>query len=910
MAHDCTLDDIAAALRYLDATDTSVWLRAGMAIKDEFGDAGFAVWDDWSQNDSRYQPKECRTRWKSFKGGAGRARVTIATILHLAFERGFELARPDLTEEQKAAFAAEQAQRRAQVAARHEQEQADMLRWYDAVAAACTRLAPHLKTVGNSPYLGKKRVSAHGALFAPCSFILHFHNFKVDILAGAEPTRQFFAQHDAAARKNMAFLYFKRGSILIPLHNAEGELRNLQIIYNDGKTKRFLTNGQKSGLSYLIPGERNDALLVCEGFATGASLAECTGLPVRVCFDATNLPVVAGQLGGDVPRIICADDDWETERDKGKNPGRYYAHQAAQQCGARVCWPVFAQREPGGCTDFNDLHLAEGAAVVRQQIEAAMTTEPILPGAPQQAGAPFEPTNNTPPDYLNDGPPPEAYGPESPAPSIAERPGLEQLLERYALAMPDAKVWDSRDKKVLKQGAFKTFVGAKVFNEWREHEQRRTVNLEDVQRLAAAAQKAGSGGLAMALRRYVYLYPSSTCWDTQIRAQVALGDLRNAIADCFDQWIKHPERQELPKENLVFDPTQKVDPATHINMFQGLSIVPQANLDACKNIRTMLWLLCNQDQDIYFWMLKWLAYPLQNLGAKMTTAVLMHSDVHGSGKSFFFDGVMREIYGEYCRTFGQAELESQYNDWISQSLFGVFEEVLSRSQRYSHTGTIKQLITGRKVRINQKYMQGWEENNHLNCVFLSNEQEPLPVEPSDRRLLVVWPEQKLLDDIQAGVEAELNNGGASAFYGYLLGYDCTGFNEHTKPPMTEAKRRLIELGRPAWEVFYDEWKNLRIDGLPYCACRVIDLYEVYKLWCRPRNENILSCNRFAGYMASKERRRQDMRYQQGSFSGKATFFLVGEKRETQTQEEWLAGCVTEFTRYLNGQKSAQEAKSA
>jgi putative DNA primase/helicase len=251
--------------------------------------------------------------------------------------------------------------------------------------------------------------------------------------------------------------------------------------------------------------------------------------------------------------------------------------------------------------------------------------------------------------------------------------------------------------------------------------------------------------LADAIGRYVYLYPSSTAWDSHTSQQVALSDLRNAIADCYDQWLKHPKRRNMPKENLVFDPTQQVVTGEYINTFRGLPLVPVRNDDACRNMRHMLWCLCNKNDEIFTWICQWLAFPLQHVGAKMQTAVLMHSRVHGSGKSFFFDGVMRAVYGEYCRTFGQAELESQYNDWISQALFGVFEEVLSRSQRYSHTGTLKQMITGEKVRINQKYMQGWEESNHLNCVFLSNEVEPLPVEPSDRRLLVIWKPVSMLN---------------------------------------------------------------------------------------------------------------------------------------------------------------------
>ncbi len=138
------------------------------------------------------------------------------------------------------------------------------------------------------------------------------------------------------------------------------------------------------------------------------------------------------------------------------------------------------------------------------------------------------------------------------------------------------------------------------------------------------------------------------------------------------------------------------------------------------------------------WLALWLAYPLQHVGAKMATAVLMHSEVHGSGKSLLFDGVMRPIYGEYGATLGQQQMESQYTDWQSNLLYGLFEEIFSREKKYSQTGTMKQMITATSTRIEKKFVSGWEEDNHMNCIFLSNELQPFPVEPSDRRFLVVW----------------------------------------------------------------------------------------------------------------------------------------------------------------------------
>ena len=64
---------------------------------------------------------------------------------------------------------------------------------------------------------------------------------------------------------------FHEDSLAVPLRDIKGKLWSLQYIYPDG-TKRFLTGGRKKGCFHHI-GALEDAklLLVCEGYATGAS---------------------------------------------------------------------------------------------------------------------------------------------------------------------------------------------------------------------------------------------------------------------------------------------------------------------------------------------------------------------------------------------------------------------------------------------------------------------------------------------------------------------------------------------------------------------------------------------------------------------------------------------------------------
>lgn len=137
--------------------------------------------------------------------------------------------------------------------------------------------------------------------------------------------------------------------LLVPLRDVDGVLWNVQTITPDG-TKRFLHGGRKRGLYHAI-GEIGDSLLICEGFATAASLYEATGKAVAVAFDCGNLESVARSLRAKYPQIvivICADNDAGTPG----NPGLTKATAAARAVGGKIAIP------PEPFCDFNDAAVA------------------------------------------------------------------------------------------------------------------------------------------------------------------------------------------------------------------------------------------------------------------------------------------------------------------------------------------------------------------------------------------------------------------------------------------------------------------------------------------------------------------------------------------------------------------------
>jgi putative DNA primase/helicase len=138
--------------------------------------------------------------------------------------------------------------------------------------------------------------------------------------------------------------------LLVPVRDADGALCSLQTISASGE-KRFLPGGKVRGCYHSI-GRPEEKLLVCEGYATGATLYEsCTrhggaGYGVAVAFNASNLEPVARALRDKYQKAdltICADDDWQTPG----NPGMTAARRAALAVGGKLAVPNFSKYRRG-----------------------------------------------------------------------------------------------------------------------------------------------------------------------------------------------------------------------------------------------------------------------------------------------------------------------------------------------------------------------------------------------------------------------------------------------------------------------------------------------------------------------------------------------------------------------------------
>ena len=411
--------------------------------------------------------------------------------------------------------------------------------------------------------------------------------------------------------------------------------------------------------------------------------------------------------------------------------------------------------------------------------------------------------------------------------------------------------------------------------------------------------------LDVLLQRFTLIYGTDTAFDETRRLIIGLGPLRSAAGKSLVRmWLEHPGRRTVLPEQVGFDPAG-TNAQVVCNLWGGWPTVPKKG--ACDALLRILEHLCSREdrpREVFNWVLKWMAFPLQHPGAKMQTALLIHGP-EGTGKNTVF-GAVRQAYGRYGFTFTQVELESQFNGIFSGKLFGIGNEVVSRAELYHQQGRMRNMITEGEWPINEKNLPARMEQNHCNMVFFSNRIDIAKLDPDDRRYCVIWTPEPADASLYLEAKAELAAGGAAALHHFLLhDVDCTGFDEHSKPPMTRAKRELIGLGMDSTERFYREWSDP--DGELhelYMPCTSGQLYSTYQLICRrwgigkPAQQETLST--VLGKKPGIKMDRAAVRNTAGIKRVQRCIFVKGLHEPPDHFEgskiDWMSGCVDEFTK--------------
>ena len=330
-------DTLTSALYSIPAScDRATWWQVAAALKTELGEAGFTLFDSWSQAaPDKYDRSTTASTWRSVHAG----RFTIGTVYHLARENGWqgqEPVRREPTPEEKRR-AAEQRQREERRRRAVEERQA--------------KKAVHILSLceyTTHPYLTRKG-------FPDAKGLVH------------------------------------DGDLIIPMRHYRDyhRLQSVQMIGPDG-SKKNLPGGKALEAVYKL-GQGGEHYY-CEGYATALSVMAALKRLYRdqhcevwVCFSAGNIPNVAKSRRRS---MVIADHDWWRCPKKECRAKWDYESKRCPSCGSsgvtepagekhakQTGLPYWMPHEPG--TDANDVMLSHGVEALAEVIrDVHMTAIP------------------------------------------------------------------------------------------------------------------------------------------------------------------------------------------------------------------------------------------------------------------------------------------------------------------------------------------------------------------------------------------------------------------------------------------------------------------------------------------------------------------------------------------------------
>lgn len=180
------------------------------------------------------------------------------------------------------------------------------------------------------------------------------------------------------------------GALLLPVYDSSGNIQSTQTISDDGD-KRFMP-GAPMGLGRMNIGIYMGRTIICEGYATGASIFEACPEQVSIAFSLGNMEKLAREYHAAGQHFMLASDTG-------------VAAQKMAALGAELGVPVVYPRAdmPDGGSDFNDQAAAFGTASVAEDIRGAMRAFADLAKLEQEEeaahSAPFDLFGDfTPPD--------------------------------------------------------------------------------------------------------------------------------------------------------------------------------------------------------------------------------------------------------------------------------------------------------------------------------------------------------------------------------------------------------------------------------------------------------------------------------------------------------------------------------
>lgn len=259
--------------------------------------------------------------------------------------------------------------------------------------------------------------------------------------------------------------------------------------------------------------------------------------------------------------------------------------------------------------------------------------------------------------------------------------------------------------------------------------------------------------------------------------------LLNDGSSFVERWITDTDIRTY--ERLVFSPKKPIA-NNEYNLFRGFATEPKEGNYA--PFIELLTYICNKEQPVVEYMLKWCAHIIQKPYVKTGVCVVVQGS-QGVGKDTFFNYFANILGKEYFFNTSSPEnsVFANFNSGTEKCLLVKFEEA-NFSTNKSNADKLKKIITADTETYNAKNTKPITLDDFRNFVMTTNQEVPIVLEKNNRRFMMIEASDEKLGDTEFWdrIHRELSNLAVqSAFHHYLLHLDISNFNPQRDIVKTE-----------------------------------------------------------------------------------------------------------------------------
>ena len=229
-----------------------------------------------------------------------------------------------------------------------------------------------------------------------------------------------------------------------------------------------------------------------------------------------------------------------------------------------------------------------------------------------------------------------------------------------------------------------------------------------------------------------------------------------------------------------------------INVYEKNDIQPDPKADTDIFWALLKHVIPHDDCREHF--LNWYAYPMQNPGIKIRSAIIMQSDEFQLGKGSLFD-LHRDILGHHnTRKIELAEALDKGKNYLLNYQTVLIDEAKSSgswSEKAQLINTLKTIITEGSIGVRQLYKEYSEQDTNTNYWINTNYKDAFPLPKNEVRYFVYFSpakrNEKMLDEFHL---QRLNGTLAPGVLADLLDRDLSKFNPLAPAPWTTYRDQM------------------------------------------------------------------------------------------------------------------------